>query len=500
MPSPSWVMRSKGAALYASKSIVLFKKHIKLMYKPASVPCDLIHSAPCDGYPGIGDFWERWRSVCAEVAKCECFEKALWRINGFLDRMADAFLRGRVNVRTFMEALVRMEVIRNVWGAVRSREAPAAVLEPCYYFLAKMTFVSKDLASGLLEEDFVGMITCCLKECDCEIPQKWMIYAVRALMNLIGSCALRPETLNMLVNAFPDLAQKWTCWRIDEYEIIRLGCVLAPHERMPNVQAWFLRSFRDHVTYDTYGLVACCLYQMLSKNYCVDSPELAQVLEKLLKMQKGQDGISEIGSEAASLVLSVTRIVMEYTHSPSVRQAISISVPVHVLRANLEGENPTLFVTSIALMTSSIPGDLLPRLCQFYMNSITIFHETIVAPKLVDGTHREKVGCLTFVQRAIDYYPGLRTSLLLDADLLGTYADIFYGLETQSCECLLAILINLMTDNGKNATERIQFMQMFFDSDELVNSLHDLMDGSHPNISKQCETLLMIGNSLTRNN
>ena len=492
-------MRSKGAALYTSKSIVLFKKHIKMMYKPVSGSCDWSVSVPFDRCPGIGEFWERWRSVCADVAKT-AFDRALWKINGFLDRRANMFLRGCVNVREFMETLVRLKVIQNVWGVVRSREAPAAVLEPCYYFLAKLTFVSKEFASDLLKEDFVGVIASCLRECECEVPQKWMIYAVQAMMNLVGSCELRMETLKMLVNMFPDLAQKWTGWKIDEYEIMRLGCVLAPHASMLNAQTWFLCCFRDYVTYDTYGLVACCLYQMIYKNYCVDAPELVQVLEKLLKMQGGQDRMSEIGGEAASMVLSIARIVMEYTHSTAVRQVVSRSVSVHVLRENLEGEDPTLFVTSIDLLTSSIPGELFPRLCQFYLNSVATFHETIVVPKLMDGTHREKVGCLTFVRRAIDYCIGLRTCLLLNGDLLDTYADIFYGLETQSCECLLAILIKLLTDNRKNARERSHFMQMFFDSDELVNSLHELLDGSHPNISKLCETLIMIGNSLTRNN
>lgn len=434
----------------------------------------------------------RWLRICSEFAQgvdrghsCASIANYMREINRFLDRNVAQLRRERSSISFLQESLVQTKLIYALWQVVIDETSSVFLLESCYYFIAKICFLSEELITFLMQEDFISMIVIRLLQLGETITRSCVLSGFSSLLNILTKCSTKDEAV---IQHFDSLVCLFERFGGEGKDIVKFACLLAIRSGNLHTNS-ILAVFKNYLSFETYNLIVCTTMEMAKQNPAVfEHIASTGFLQVILEMQRQNDSSDFIGN-TSNVVLAIAQGSLLFTQSLHVKSLIERSVPIDLLHAFLESEDCAFFISAMELLTVLMPSRLFEKLLELYSNSSVCFLEKIVLTRLSDGTQTEKLCCLRFLLRAMDEIPEVRQSLLTCGEMIDTYIDIFQSFDLLMCEYLIEILMKLLCELRSDRKTLHNFLEEFFQAG-LVDSISELMASSPAELSQKCQNLL----------
>lgn len=434
----------------------------------------------------------RWLRICSEFAQgvnrghsCTSIASYMREINRFLDRNVTQLRREKTSISYIQKSLVQTKLMHALWQVVIDETSSVCLLESCYYFIAKICFLSEDLITFIMQEDVISAIVMRLLHLGETITRSCVLSGFSSLLNILTKYSTKDETV---IQHFDALMCLFETFGVEGQDIIKFTCLLAI--RSGNlITNSILDVFKSYISFETYNIIVCTTMEMAKQNPAVFGLVASTgSLQVILEMQQQKDSSDFIGN-VSNVVLAIAQGSLLFTQSLHVKSLIEKSVPIGLLHAFLESEDCAFFISAMELLRVLMPSKLLEKLLELYSNSSVCFLEKIVLTRLSDGTQTEKLCCLRFLLRAMDEIPEVRESLLTCREMIETYIDIFQSFDLVMCEYLIEMLMKLLVEPRSNRENFHNFLEEFFQAG-VIDSISELMASSPVELSQKCQNLL----------
>ena len=483
------------------------------MYKEADPTRDLLRlelRVDADAFGvskivGVGDFSDFFGIdgfPYVFAARCREFVEALNEdskiadiklkdVTAFFDENKETMRRNKVDLGYFKRVFCETGLMSAVWDLVNKGSEYDCLMKEVFFFLATLSWMSDEFVDFLLEKDIV----CAIAEAliNGRVPEQFPCndYASMALRNILTRYHTKDATYEHIVPCFSNLCHVLLeTYRVERRRVVGIGYLIAVNTTDPRVYPLLIEFFVGNVSSETCCHIATAMAYMLKR-----SPRIlkmsSNVINMLLEMQNLACQSEEIRN-ASGAVLKAATAALYAADSDDARDSIARSVPIDIVVAGLSGE-AKFFEPALEFVAAIMPSDLTNFLFdEFYKSSEVVFLETVVTRRLDRGNLQEKLGCLKFLDKAVDVFPSCKRALYENLELLDSYLEILECGQVALIEHLISILFKILRDDKRFEYSHGTFLREFFAHQEIIQAIQDIIKIAPLDVANGCRKILRI--------
>ena len=445
---------------------------------------------------GIDAFPDVFAGRCREFVEAlnedsQIADIKLREVAMFFEENKEKMKKNKVDLGYFKRVFSDTGLMGAVWDLVNKGSEYDCLMKEVFFFLATLSWMSDEFVDFFLEKDIVAAIADAFTTK--RVPEQYPCneYASMALRNILTRYHMKDATYEHIIPCFSNLCHVLLeTYRVERKRVVGIGYLIAVNTTDPLVYPLLIEFFVGNVSSETCCHIATAMAYMLKRR-----PEIlkmsSNVINMLLEMQN-QACQSEDIRNASGAVLKAATAALYAAESDAVRDSIARSVPVEIVLAGLSGE-AKFFEPALEFVAAIMPSDFTNFLFdEFYNSSDVDFLETVVIRRLDPGNLQEKLGCLKFLDNAVDVFPSCKLALYDNLDLLDSYLEILECGQVALIEHLISLLFKILRDDKRFESSHGSFLREFFAHQEIIQAIHDIIKIAPIGVANSCRKILRI--------